>query len=216
MLRQEHVLLLHDRHAIDQQFRAARVVRKMLVGIGHIADRRHHERNFGGLFADARHHPERNVVFVAVLRCQLRSIELAARALRNGPFETGRPACIVDIIIMKVDRAILLGSTLPVEGLPLPVISGHGASRAIHDGGMKQVWSLVFAKQRVDAVTEIPRRHDSLGQLTGRAGIATLREARLRAHLHGFNFEPAQCAIADARRVYLAIVVTLDQYPGWH
>ncbi len=92
MLGQEHVLVLHDRHAVDQQLRPARVVGEMLVGVGHVADRRHHHRDLGLLLPRAGHDEERDVVLVAFLRGELHAVGIALIVRRDGPFEVDLPS----------------------------------------------------------------------------------------------------------------------------
>ena len=103
VLGQEHVLLLHDWYAIDQQFRAASIVGEMLVGIGHIADGWNHHGYFSLFLAHSRDHKEWYVILVALLSGQLNAVRIAFEPIWNDPFEIDVPARIVNIIIKEMN-----------------------------------------------------------------------------------------------------------------
>ena len=210
VLGQEHVLVLHDRHAVDQQLRAACVVGEMLVGVGHVADRRHHHRDLGLLLTGTRYDEERNVVLVAFVRGELHAIGIALVVRGHGPLEVDLPARVVHVIVVEVDRAILLWRMLPVEVVAREVVAGHGPGRAVDDLRIEQIGPVVLADDGVDAVGEVPGGDDRLRECAGRAGVAPLGHPALGAELHGLDLFAAQRAVADPGAVDLPVVVAVD------
>ena len=215
VLGQEHVLLLHDRHAVDEQFRPARVAGHVLVGIGHVADGRHHHRDLGGLLADARHNPERDELLVALGRGQLGGVEAALHAgLRHAPSEVGGPAGVVHVVVVEADGTVFLRRVLPVEVLARPVVAGHAAVGAVHQRGVEAIRPLVLGSQGVDADGEIPGGDDAFGELAGRAGIAPFGQAGLGAGLHHLDLGARERPVAEARAVELAVILAGKDHAG--
>ena len=111
------------------------VHRKLDVGVCHVCrgrDQQHHVRSF---FASRWTHKERYAVFVLAAD-QPRTINTAAHGLRDCQREVGLPAGVVEIVIMKVNRTVLLRRVSPAMLTTRPVVTANTSGRHVHDGAV--------------------------------------------------------------------------------
>src|SRR5438128_50018 len=78
----------------------------MSVGVGPVARRWQQESQWRPRGAARRTHHERHIVLMALLR-EMGAIQTARELLRHGEGEIGLPAAVVEIVIVKMDGAIM-------------------------------------------------------------------------------------------------------------
>src|SRR5262245_41988824 len=78
-------------------------------------------------------------ILVAVAAAHMQGVRAAADVGRKNDFHARLPTQVVDVVVMKVDGAILFGATAPVMGFAVPVRSLHRASRQMDKPAVKGV-----------------------------------------------------------------------------
>ena len=125
------------------------------VGIGHVGDRRRQkgEPRRGGVARRA--DIEGQVPFI-VISPQAHRIDAAAQVCRDLVGEVGFPCRIVEVVVVKVDGAVLFGCVAPVLLAAAPVEALDRAGRQVDHPTMKAVGAGVDGHDITDVAGEVP------------------------------------------------------------
>ena len=166
MLVEEEVHRLERHELTGPQLPGGRIEHHVLVGVGHVIECRQQERDLG-LLTRLRQHGEGNVGFL-VAGAQARGVDAAPQAVGNGEREVDVPAGIVEVVVMEMDRAVLLGRVPPAHFLAGPVVARHRARRQIDDDAIETIAGHVRNSDRGDVAREVPCRDHGVPDKIGK------------------------------------------------
>src|SRR6476620_9939426 len=113
MLVEEEILRLVSDKMTGQNLGLRTVKGGVFVGVSHVACGRQQEKNVGGWALACRAHYEWHVVDV-VTGLQSRRIDGAGRVFGDRQGEVSFPACIVEVVVVEMNGAVLTGSMFPI------------------------------------------------------------------------------------------------------
>ena len=122
-----------------------RVVAEMTagIGIGHIGRAGQQEADIRLACALGRHHSKRHELLMLIC-CHMQRIDCAALIRRNRPDMAFRPARVVDIIIVKMDRTVFARCMTPVHFRAGPVGAADTTLGQMHGFTMVTIAGHVF------------------------------------------------------------------------
>ena len=126
-----------------------------VVPVDRVREGRHQHRDGRGARPLRRHHEERDVL-ASIRRREHQRIGRRSRALGHRPLERGRPAAILDVVFVKVDRGVFLRSVSPAHLPSGPSRAGHASARDVDERSVEPVGAGVFDAARFDAAREVP------------------------------------------------------------
>jgi hypothetical protein len=112
------------------QFGFGHVKGQAIVGIGHIACSRQQEGHGLASPPAGRAYAERHVEFV-VPRAEASRVEAAVEILRNREGEIHLPAGVVNVVVVKMDCPVMIGTASPIVFLAAPAPPRDAACRQI-------------------------------------------------------------------------------------
>ena len=174
----------------------------MFVGIGHVARGRHDKYRLGPCGAGTRANHE-GYVFLVLARDDMRRVEAAFETLGNRQREVDIPTGVVNVVVMKMNRAILIRRIAPVHFGAGPIVTLHGPRRHVDGPAVKAIGRNVLDHLGAHLAREVPRADDFRHQAFRRGAP---HEAR---HIH-----PAKRLVGEAWAVDLAVVMSLDDAPA--
>ena len=171
---------------------------QMLVGVGHVLDRRQQEGDAIGPPRRRQHHEGH--VLLGPLGPEPRGIDPARHARRHGPFEVHLPAGVVKIVVVEVDGAVLVPRVAPAHLLAREIPPGHAARGQVDDLAVAMVGGTVGNPDRRDVSREIPGAQD-VGREAGRDRLVP----------HALDLQTVQGAADQPGRIDLAVVESVHQ-----
>ena len=192
------VLLGDARGVPEDRLRNRHVVDDVVVRVGEVAGRRHEERDLRGCRAAGRNHEERDAVLGLALPDPQR-VDAALHLVGHRQHDVRVPPAVVEIVIVKVDRAVQLRRVAEALLAAIPIPARHGAHGLV-DADPEEV----AARNVTHVIGRDAARADALGEVPVRD------EAGARRRSAGCDrVELGLCELAppDLRAVELAVEV---------
>ena len=139
------------------ELRIAGPVGTSVIPVDRVRESRHEHRDGRSARPLRRHHEERDVL-PGIGRREHQRIGRRSRALGHRPLERRRPAAVVDVVFVKVDRRVLVRSVPPAHLAPAPPRAGHASGRNVDERTVEPVGAGVFDTARFHAAREVPAR----------------------------------------------------------
>ncbi len=139
-------------------------VRRIEIAVGHVGEGRQDERHGRALLPRSGGGPDDEGQPVLVdTGLDMKRVDAGGKAVRHVPCERRLPTAVVEIVVMEMDGAILLGRVLPVHHRSGPARTGHGAGGQVDDLAMKPVRTGVDDARGLDLPREVPRGDETPG-----------------------------------------------------
>lgn len=137
------------------------------------------------------------MLFIAGI-AQTNGVNPAGGVGGEGEVEVRLPSGVVEIVLVKVDGAVVLGFVPPVVVLTGPGVTGDGAGGKIDGAPVEPVWRAVDDVMGVDSGAEVPCADDVGLEIGGRFGRVKCgppkpRVFQLAVEMPGMGFRVGPC-----------------------